>query len=445
MRSLAASTISARRRRCAENVDAFCAIDCSSPMSVQTRSKRPIVAAVGGHVHPARGHRHRQPDQLERDGLAAHVRPRDDQDANVVVEPDRLRAPRARRAADAARRQSRRPRRRPAPARRRACGARSPRARRRGRGRRRRRVGRDLRRFAPAPATRARPGCARSRPLPARAARARGCSPRGSRAARRTASARVELVSCTMPWISPGELRLDRHDEAAVAHRHDRVLDRARVARRTHDRGRAVARVVLRLRACRGGCAPAPRDARSSTLPRSSIASVMRWTICGSARNGAQRSRSSGTSASASRTARAAAAAAASASAIARRSRAASGDAARRGRDRLVDVVDALHREPGVLRMSARISVVSPTSRRTSAKSVARLAGQRARLRLRRVRLPRIPLADALEVENLEPALVDQHDPRTFVSRTRHSVAAASAGSVRTPALVRRKAWSRTG
>jgi hypothetical protein len=45
-----------------------------------------------------------------------------------------------------------------------------------------------------------------------------------------------------------GELRLHRHHVTAVAHGDDRVLNRARVARRTRQRGGAFARVVLRVR-----------------------------------------------------------------------------------------------------------------------------------------------------------------------------------------------------
>ncbi len=52
MRASAASTISASRRRWAENVEAFWAIDCSSPMSVQTRVKRPTVASAAGTCMP---------------------------------------------------------------------------------------------------------------------------------------------------------------------------------------------------------------------------------------------------------------------------------------------------------------------------------------------------------------------------------------------------------
>ncbi len=141
----------------------------------------------------------------------------------------------------------------------------------------------------------------------------------------------------------------------------------------------------------------------------------MRCTSCGSARNGAQRSRSSGASIAVSRIAFTAAADAASASAIARRSRAPSGTP--RAAVATASPTSSMRcdRESGIRDERAHLGRLADELP-DEHERVARLAGQRSRLRLRRVRLPRIPLADALKVQNLEPALVDEHDPRRFGS-----------------------------
>ena len=72
-----------------------------------------------------------------------------------------------------------------------------------------------------------------------------------------------------------GELRLDRNDEAPVANRDDAVLNRFGVLRRASGsrstRSRASACACARLRRMR----PSAGEARSSTAPRSSIASTM--------------------------------------------------------------------------------------------------------------------------------------------------------------------------
>jgi hypothetical protein len=63
--------------RCAENVDRFAAIDCSSPMSgVDPPEDRQHAARGRGHVQAALRHQRQQADRLERDRLAAGVRVR---------------------------------------------------------------------------------------------------------------------------------------------------------------------------------------------------------------------------------------------------------------------------------------------------------------------------------------------------------------------------------
>ena len=149
--------------------------------------ERPDRRRRRGHVHAARGHRHRETDELERDGLAAHVRAGDDQNPHVVVELDRLR--------HGALVQQRMPSFEDVDhggvdelGRDRLHAVRD-------RGARGGEIELDVDAevgltcaASLARATTARRGCARSRRPLARAARARGCSPRGSPAARRTVS-----------------------------------------------------------------------------------------------------------------------------------------------------------------------------------------------------------------------------------------------------------------
>ena len=90
-RASACATISASRPRCAENVEVFCAIDCSSPMSVKMRVKRPIVAATAGTCMPQPAIATNSPTILSATVLPPMFGPADDRHADVVVERDRLR------------------------------------------------------------------------------------------------------------------------------------------------------------------------------------------------------------------------------------------------------------------------------------------------------------------------------------------------------------------
>ena len=79
---------------CAENVDRLRAVDCSSPTSVSTRSKKPtVLPAVGGDRQAVARHQRAQPERLEQHGLAARVRARD----HEPLRPRRARGRSARR------------------------------------------------------------------------------------------------------------------------------------------------------------------------------------------------------------------------------------------------------------------------------------------------------------------------------------------------------------
>ena len=79
-RSSASSRIGMILERCDENVERLCSMLCSSPMSActcrNTARREPIAS---GQVQPALPHERQQPYGLERNGLAAGVRPGDDE------------------------------------------------------------------------------------------------------------------------------------------------------------------------------------------------------------------------------------------------------------------------------------------------------------------------------------------------------------------------------
>ena len=76
-------------RRCPENVDSDCAMDCSSPMSAKTSrkigSREPD---LGGDVQPGLVHQRQQAQRPQRDRLAAGVRPGDDERRVAVAQPE---------------------------------------------------------------------------------------------------------------------------------------------------------------------------------------------------------------------------------------------------------------------------------------------------------------------------------------------------------------------
>ena len=252
-------------------------------MSAKMREKRPTVAVAAGTCIPQPVIATNKPDHLERDRLPAHVRSADDRHPDLVVEPDRLRH-RAlveqrvaavehvdRRRVDELRLDRVHP-----------LGDRGARVREieldvdRD-------VGADLRRFRAD--QRAQLGQdPRDLVLFLRAQRADAVVglERFERLDEERLPARARVVDD--PRKLAGELGLDRDDEAAVAHGHDRILDRARIARRARERGRPVARVVVACASARRVRASAG-EARSSTVPRSSIASVIARDDRGSGRN----------------------------------------------------------------------------------------------------------------------------------------------------------------
>jgi hypothetical protein len=90
---------------------------------------------------------------------------------------------------------------------------------------------------------------------------------------------------------------------------------------------------------------------------------------------------------------------------IARRER----DAPCRRLDRLVDLIDALHREPGVLYERTHLRGLA-NQLPHDLEIRHRLASDRTRIRTRRMRPSRIALPNALKIENLEPPLVDERN-----------------------------------
>ncbi len=411
-------------------------------MSVQTRSNAPDRRRGRRHVHAARGHRHRQPDQLERDRLAAHVRARDDQDAHVVVELDRLRhralveqrVPAFEDVDDGGVDQLGRDRLHAV----------------RDRGARGgeveldvdAEVGFDLRRFR-LHERRQLAEDARDLDVLLHAQRAHAVVRLEAfeRLDEQRLPRRARVVHDALDLA--GELRLHRHDVAVVAHRDDRVLNRRGVARGAHDRRGAVARVVLRLlhaaadaRERRRGAVEhvaalvdrvgdAVDDRRQRAKGRAPLAQQrhLGLRVADRAHGGVGRAERVGDRAE-----------------IPRRER----YAARRRRHRLVDVVDPLHREAGILRERAhlgRLADQPPHEREVG----GRLAVQRAGVRLRRMRLARIPLPDPLEVEDLEPPLVDQraHDRHCFAFR--HGGSGSDQKTRRRRFTIRRRRASVTG
>ena len=77
---------------CAEKVERLISIDCWSPMSASTRSKTGSAARRGRRAQAGLVEQRREAERLQRDGLAAGVRPADDERAQrAEVEVDRHR------------------------------------------------------------------------------------------------------------------------------------------------------------------------------------------------------------------------------------------------------------------------------------------------------------------------------------------------------------------
>ena len=200
----------------------------------------------GGELHAAVRHRHEESDQLQRDRLAAHVRPADHDEAYLVVEHERLRhGTRAEQRVaaganiDARRIHDRR--------RQRVHRLRDPNAREHEieigqhvevgfralapRTDERRQVGEDARDLVLL--------------LDTQRAQAVVDVERVERFDEQRVPGRRRIVHHARDRVA--ELRLHGNHEAPVADGHDRILDRLRVAWRAQDRRAAVARLVLRV------------------------------------------------------------------------------------------------------------------------------------------------------------------------------------------------------